>query len=247
MIKNSRGKVELKTRSEKLEKSDEHEEEYVTCLIMDYNVDKKILKNIIKKNWSILVLDETWKRKLSSTPKITYRKTASLGDLLTHSQLETKELGVTSWLNTPGFWKCSKCRACEHGRNTRSYRLQNGKVEQIIDHITCESKYVIYVLECPCRKLYVGSTINKLKLRILQHLRAIKNKDLPYPMAKHFWENHSGDNQLLTYFGVKIVKQKERGGGRTLDLRNMESRYILAIGTEHPFGHNLDAELHVHL
>ena len=94
---------------------------------------------------------------------------------------------------------------------------------------------------------YIGSTTNKVKLRILQHWRAIKNRDFIYVTSKHAWECHKGDLGKMTYFGIKHIPKQIRGGDRELILRRTESRLIMEAGTEIPFGLNTDSELHVYL
>ena len=93
----------------------------------------------------------------------------------------------------------------------------------------------------------MGSTTNKVKLRILLHLRAINNKDFSYAGAKHIWEEHSGNIKVIKYFGAHHTNKPVRGGNRELMLRRAESRMIMEMGTETPWGLNQDTELHVHL
>ena len=219
--------------------------------IMDFDNQHQETKKIIKSNWGILKSDEDLNELLSSMPRITYKKTASLGDLLTSSLMastkETKMENTQSWFAQKGFWRCRKCKACERGLSTKEISLTNGRKKTIQEHITCETEFVIYVIQCESGMRYVGSTSNKLKLRILQHWRAVKNKDFTYAVAKHTWEQHNSGLENLTYSGIKHVHASLRGGDRELLLRRLESRFIINMGTEMPFGLNTDAELHVHL
>ena len=52
--------------------------------------------------------------------------------------------------------------------------------------MTCNSKNIIYCLECPiCKLQYVGQTKNKFLVRVNQHLNDIKHmRDTP--VSRHF-------------------------------------------------------------
>ena len=77
-------------------------------------------------------------------------------------------------------------------------------------------------------------------------MRAIKNKDKQYPVRR-FEKEHNSNADLLTFFVVDSVPRSERGGNRELQLRCLESRYIINFDTMTPNGHNKDEELNVHL
>ena len=215
--------------------------------IMDYFDQQKEIKKIMQKYWGVLKMDGDIKHIIPTYPKITYRKRACLRDILVSSFLQPLKK-KKSWLQKQnGFFKCNKCKACENGMNVKKFKLRNGQDKLIQEHITCEIDFVVYVLHCDCGKQYVGSTVNKVKLRILQHLRAIKNKDFAYAISKHIWEEHEGRIEKMKYFGAIWIDKPQRGGDRKNLLRRAESRLIMDLGTEIPWGLNNDAELHVHL
>ena len=105
---------------------------------------------------------------------------------------------------------------------------------------------VVYALECPCKKLYIGSTIHKANKQVLEHLRAIGNKDPTYSMAWHFSEHYS-NRDLLSFFVIDHVPVNERGGKRTLKLRKLESKYIIELETKGELGWNMEEEIRMHL
>lgn len=71
-------------------------------------------------------------------------------------------------------------------------------------------EFVVYVLVCICGLRYVGSTIFPVKKRILEHLRAIRNGDLTYTVAKHCASVH-GDifyiGSKISYFGIDSIPE----------------------------------------
>ncbi|KAJ1119709.1 hypothetical protein NDU88_007894, partial [Pleurodeles waltl] len=98
--------------------------------------------------------DSAIKDSIGPHPHITYRKTQSLGDHLTRSLFSSKD--NSSWLTKKslGFWQCGHCKSCLYAQNTHTYTTFEGKICDIADRITCETEYVVYVIECGCHKKY---------------------------------------------------------------------------------------------
>lgn len=60
------------------------------------------------------------------------------------------------------------------------YHPHTGKKYQVRGTITCNIKYVIYMLKCPC-----GKTNRELKARVSGHKSAIRNNDQK-SIIRHF-------------------------------------------------------------
>lgn len=146
-----------------------------------------------------------------------------------------------------GFVHCTKCKACKIGRNTQVITDFMGKPFNIMERITCETSYVVYVIECHCGLRYIGSTICPLKKRILEHLRAIHNNDTKYAILKHLKIHHEKSWKDIRYFGLITAPKNERGGDRPMKLRRLKSKMRIRFKTKTPFGLNADEELYVHL
>ena len=121
------------------------------------------------------------------------------------------------------------------------------KPKEIKQFLTSRSDYDIYVLQCPCKTRYVGSTIHPVKKRVLEHMTAIDQNDPDYPVARHFSTEHFQDRNSLTFFAVERISVQSRGGNGTLIHRRKESKYILDLETKQPGGLNTEEELRVHL
>lgn len=93
----------------------------------------------------------------------------------------------------------------------------------------------------------MGSTKLQLKIRILQHMRAITNNDFNYPMARHFEEHHGSDCNTLKFWGIDRVMPHPRGEDRERKLRVMEPKYIIELHTKAPMGLNSGEELATHI
>lgn len=89
--------------------------------------------------------------------------------------------------------------------------------------INCDSTYVIYAIHCSiCHKSYIGSTIRKLKVRILEHLNdivAITSRNVS-GVSKHFIEGHHRQTFPLTFHGLERILPPHRGGDLEVKLRD---------------------------
>ena len=103
--------------------------------------------------------------------------------------------------------------------------------------ITCKTKYVVYLLKCPCGFCYVGKTKRELKTRIIEHKSNIRNKDEKSPVARHF-NNIKHDICTLRFQGIEVVNPMKRGGDRDRLLLQREAFWIHNLNTEFPKGLN---------
>lgn len=213
-------------------------------LITDFNGTSQILSRSVHKHWRILLSDNTLKSVRSKRPQITYRK----GQCLRHKLCPTipHETAHSTWLSAQnlGFFKCGFCGVCKHAKlDTRQFSGPHNTVHKIKHNINCTTRFVVYVLECTCHSRYVGSTIRPLKERISEHIRAINQQDVRYPMAIHIGSCPTqGTHKRLQFFGIDVTHDSIRGGNRELRLRRQEAFWIMRLQTV-KHGQNHDHEL----
>lgn len=183
---------------------------------------------------------------------MTFRRARSLKQAVVSNMLpsETDNAATTMWLKRKnGFIKCTKCKACTFGVNTSSYTSSFARNQhvKIRGQYSCKTDFAVYVLQCPWCLRYVGSTILPVHKSVLQHLRALKNGDRSYPVARHFDRHHGKDVRGLSYFVIDAVPPSARGGDREKKLRKLESSYIIKLNSKTPEGLNMEEDLHTHL
>lgn len=88
---------------------------------------------------------------------------------------------------------------------------------------------MIYKLECPCGRFYVGRTKRKLKNRLAEHKQAIRTSNLLYPMAMHYKDAHQGNCNSLKICGLEHIPETIRGGDRLKKLLQRESYWIYTL------------------
>ncbi|OCT68805.1 hypothetical protein XELAEV_18040096mg, partial [Xenopus laevis] len=108
-------------------------------------------------------------------------------------------------------------------------------------HTTCETKFVVYMLKCPCGMAYIGQTIRMAKERIKEHRNNIRNFKVntatDTPVSRHF--NSLGHNaSQLRWLILERIIQAKRGGDMRKSLGQREAYWIKRMNTLTPNGLN---------
>lgn len=114
-------------------------------------------------------------------------------------------------------------------------QLVTGETYIIKGHLSCESNYVIYVLECPCGLQYVGRTMQKLRERVNKHCFNIRHKIMHHSVSRHFAHHHGRDPELWSVIPLEQVKATL---SRFRLLCGRESFWRVILDTLYPKGLN---------
>ena len=136
---------------------------------------------ILRKHFDILLSSKRCREVFKHPPIVAYRRTSNLRDILVKAKLPA----ITTTNNTslpPGSFRCGQdCATCP---------CITGVTRQIKSHITCNTKYLIYMIQCNrCSLQYIGETKRRLKDRFNEHRRSVdktNTKSKPTTVAKHF-------------------------------------------------------------
>lgn len=193
------------------------------------------IKNIIKKNWSILQSDPNISPLFQERPLFAFRRAPTIKDNLVRSHLPAEKR--STWLSQKnGTQKCGNCNHCHNIIKTDFFiDPTTQKTYKCKGHATCNTTYVVYRLECECGCFYIGRTKRKLKERLAEHKYAIRTNNMNYPMAKHYQQTgHSSPNSLKA-FVIECVPVNLRGGDRLKLLLQRETYWIHTLNaTVHP-------------
>ena len=158
----------------------------------------------------------------------------------------------TTFLDSSGFHYCTRCRSCEStnrvGRKRTGFKSNVTQEEFIIEPlITCYSRHVTYVLECPCKLQYVGRTTRELKVRINEHVANILKGFPNHSVSRHFEACHNKDPRLLTFYGIDRVISHWRGTDLKKTVSQNETKWLHRLRTMQPLGLNIDLDLNCFL
>lgn len=117
--------------------------------------------SILEKHWGILTNAPELNRIVSSSPKLVARRACSLGDMLIQSEFvkEPNHTWLSEYPRSLGMFSCNKCHVCPFVHRTSRFTDALGeKTFEICDLINFSTSRVIYLITCPCPKIYVGKT-----------------------------------------------------------------------------------------
>ncbi|OCT97511.1 hypothetical protein XELAEV_18009739mg [Xenopus laevis] len=137
----------------------------------------KLIQEVKEVPREALLKEKTNKRQQNRIPF----KGKTIKDKLCKAELESKTRMQTIFQSTPQFstFPCFNCVCCSSiikgqyvSHPTKGYKIK------MKHYATCTTSSVVYLLKCPCRKIYVGPTSRSVKERIKEHKGNIRRNFL---------------------------------------------------------------------
>ena len=146
-----------------------------------------LVRDLVKHNWTLLGNSETTTNLYESKLVVGYKRNPRLWDMLVKSSIPiVKNYGKSG--KSSNSCQDANCKYCPYidvsGNifSTTTKKRHNAKF-----NVCCNSSNLIYCLTCStCEKQYVGMTKRKLKQRLYEHLRNIRQGNLNDPIGRHF-------------------------------------------------------------
>ncbi|OCT97610.1 hypothetical protein XELAEV_18009840mg [Xenopus laevis] len=108
-------------------------------------------------------------------------------------------------------------------------------------YATCNTQWVVYMLKCPCGKVYVGQSSREVKAIIKEHRGDIKNFKLntytDTSVSRHCNECRHNMSQLKWQV-LEVVQTPQRGGNKKNILLQKEALWIKKLCAMVPQGLN---------
>ena len=178
-------------------------------LVITYNPALCYISSIINKHFSILSSSLRCSNVFKAKPFLAFRWSNNLSNMLVSAKLHKP---VTAANEPCGSFHCGNNRLTwnyiNDGLTTYTFN-STGETRLINRHIDCNSKNVIYMIQCNhCHKQYIGKTKRRLKDRFNGHRRPVDkqtNCSKPTTVSEHFLcNNHNAtDTQLIP---LELVK-----------------------------------------
>ena len=145
----------------------------------------------MNKNWNILQINTEFHGVFQATPMIAFKRSKNLqeiigGHTVIQGKVFKKNLARINGKSVP----CSLTRpslCCTQVLNTQTFMSQQTKrTFNILHKLTCQSQYVIYLMECIlCKIQYVGKSKTLFNLRLNNHRKDVNNPKA-IPASNHF-------------------------------------------------------------
>ncbi|OCT74091.1 hypothetical protein XELAEV_18033056mg [Xenopus laevis] len=115
--------------------------------------------------------------------------------------------------NKKGTFPCLNCICCSSiiKGNMVNYPTK-GTPFKLNDFSTCDTKYVVYMLKCPCGKAYIGQTIRSVKQR--NKIRNFKTDTATDTLVSRHFHNQGHNLSQLRWLVLENIVQPKRGGDR---------------------------------
>ena len=219
--------------------------------ISGYHRQYRSVEKIVKEFWPILLKDMDLVKILPKHPTFIYKKAPGLRNMVATNVPDPPEKPHT-FLDGSSFHYCTRCRSCKktkrQGKKISKFTSSvTGQEFTIKPLITCHSKFVTYVLECPCTLQYVGRTTRELKVRINEHVANIIKGYPEHSVSKHFDLYHNRDPSLLKFYGIDRITKHWRGTDLTKAVSQNETQWIHRLRTMRPLGLNIELDLNCFL
>lgn len=197
---------------------------------------------IIKKHWGLLQNSYKTIPQFQFPPLMSYRNSSTLRDRLVKSEVAPSRPKKQVFLGRQRFgsFPCLHCINCRVMVKGETFVHPGSQIKVPLKHyLTCASDWIIYVLFCPCKLVYVGETTCDLRTRLNNHRYTIRKKRMDLPVSKHFSE--CGHNEWdLHCMAVDHVPPLKRGGDRHTLLLKKELEWIFNLKTLRPQGLNVE-------
>lgn len=251
-LEDTRLKIGNRTQESFLHSKEKTESEETVSYITDFHSNYRAFNNCLKKHWGILKEDPILTTLISERPNVIYRRAPTLRDQITRSYIGGPKKKRPTQVDLEGqvlsgFHYCYRCMGCRTTQNKTKRscfsKKESDKTHKIEDFITCSTDHVVYCVECPCGKLYVGRTTRPLQVRIREHIYNIKKKLVSHNLSSHFLTCHDSDPKGLNFWGIAKLETHWRGSNNLRELSKMESYWIYKLETLEPHGLNVEFDL----
>lgn len=219
-------------------------------IILPFNPEYKKVERIIRRYWHHIREDKTIGALISQNPQFVYTKARNLGCKIapTTKQTQIKKKGISQyWDHLKGFFRCGKCSNCKQTTFPRKtievQSVKNNFKIEISDLLTCNSDNVLYLIQCPCGKQYIGRTKRLLKTRIAEHIGNIKKGYEKHVLSRHFKQYHNQNPSGLVFVAFEKINKHWRGGDHISRMSRQESRRIFEFDSIQPNGLNAELEI----
>ncbi|CAN8013568.1 unnamed protein product [Ixodes persulcatus] len=155
-------------------------------LVVTYSARVSNLNNILRKHHSILQQSDKLRTLFPVSPRVIYRRSRNLKDILVHSKNRTSDVSGCRPCQTP------RCEICEYVETTNLVTSANSDFSfKITGNLNCGTRNVIYLLRCKlCNMDYIGQTSTSFRLRFNNHKSHVKSlPTLPFSKQMNLKEH----------------------------------------------------------
>lgn len=221
------------------------------ALLTSFSTQHRQIKNIMRKHWGVLKQDSILGPLIPEGANVIFRGVPSLKGQIAPNIINppTRPLFFHDWT---GFFPCRKCTVCQHN-NIRTRKVSEfastvtGRRYTIKPFCTCSTRFVVYLITCPCLKQYIGRTTRTFSIRVGEHIALIKSRDPKHTVPRHYKEFHGGNPEGSQFVIIDKYTPPWRGGARTRGVSRLEMFWAYELKTFAPSGLNVEVDVNAFL
>ena len=181
-------------------------------------------------------------------PNVVFRGASTIGSRIAPSVHDPPRATRTFLENLTGYFRCKRCQVCSLNscKNRKICSFQStatNKTFEVEPFITCSTKGVIYLIQCPCGLQYIGRTKRALSVRLNEHIAKIRAGFDKHSVSRHFDLKHNRDPSNTLFVGIDKYRPHWRGSNLVREISRQEMAWIHMVKTYTPFGLNIDTDI----
>ena len=158
------------------------------------------IPKIVSKHFRTMIQNPHMADTFKNPPMVAYKRPKNIKDYLVKTKLPPPASRPKRKL--PGMFKCNKpkCVICPYIKEGSRFKSNfSDKSVVLTQHLTCEEKNCIYLIQCKkCKQQYIGEC-KDFYFRMKQHLSHARCSRLDKAIGEHFSTNrHSLSDMTLT-------------------------------------------------
>ena len=160
-------------------------------LILTYNCTFPDIKRSVNKHWDISKITRDFQPVFTEFPIVAFKRIRKLQDILGKKTIVNSRKQLCQNINPKHYLKpCNfslNNLCCTQVQSTNTFRSTvTQKALKVYNKLNCESKYLIYIMECVlCNKQYTSKSETTFNLRVSSHQKDL-NKQNSLQADQHF-------------------------------------------------------------
>ena len=216
-------------------------------MLTSFSKQHKLIKSIVSKHWNILRNDRILATVLPERARVIFRGAPTLQSKIAPNIINPPTR-PSFFFQLVGYHPCKKCTVCKYNISSRSKNLEfrstvTGKTYPIKHFCTCSTKYVVYLITCPCGQQYVGRTIRKFSVRVAEHIALILAGDIHHTVPRHYKKHHAQNPNGTQFLIIDQFVSPWRGSPKTRGVSQLETFWIYELCTHIPSGLNVEWDI----
>lgn len=164
-------------------------------MFTQFSIQHRQIKHILNRHWGVLKSDPVLGPVLPNNAGVTFRGAPSLRDHISHNVINLP-VKASFFPETIGYHPCKRCNVCRYNlygrKRTETFQSSVTSITYPMKHFTtCATRFIVYLITCPCNKQYVGRTIRAFSICVNEHITAIKFGRTNHSVPRHYLEHHA--------------------------------------------------------